>query len=208
MKLFLFGGAESSLWQFLPQLKLIEKVIHDIKPKQILHIPFARTIATEPERKWDWFNRHINIWDAKYLNASSDEDIKKAKNPLVFISGGWKSSNLVDEINKRPDLINFIKNAEYLVCESAGWKVLWEYFRDRDKIELGKGLWIIKNTIIEPHYSEKKKEKLLLQEIEESWMKYWIWIDCATAIEFNLEEFPKKWSKIWNGKIVIENNNS
>ena len=35
MKLFLFGGAEIQLGQFIPQLELIEKVILEIKPKQI-----------------------------------------------------------------------------------------------------------------------------------------------------------------------------
>jgi len=43
MKIFLFGGAEVNLGQVVPELKLIEKVLKKLKPKQILHIPFART---------------------------------------------------------------------------------------------------------------------------------------------------------------------
>jgi hypothetical protein len=71
MQIYLFGGAEVGQGQFLSQLKLIEQVILKCKPKQVLHIPFARTIATEKEWKDGWFKRYIDIGEIEYLNAAN-----------------------------------------------------------------------------------------------------------------------------------------
>jgi hypothetical protein len=63
MKLFLFGGAAThdGHSDVEPLLRLIEQTIKDINPTQILHIPFARTIASEPEWAGDRFHRYIHL---------------------------------------------------------------------------------------------------------------------------------------------------
>ncbi|MEI8090760.1 MAG: Type 1 glutamine amidotransferase-like domain-containing protein [bacterium] len=119
MKLFLFGGAEIQLGQFIPQLELIEKVILEIKPKQILHIPFARTKAKEIERELGRFTKNIHLDGIEYLNATNEEDIVKAENPLIFISGGGENMNLVHKIQENPTLRNLVQHAEYIIGESA-----------------------------------------------------------------------------------------
>ena len=211
MKLFLFWGSETELWQFLPQLKLIEKVIQDINPKQVLHIPFARTIASEPEWEDGWFKKHINIKEAKYLNAKNEDDINKADNPLIFISGGWKNLNLINQIKGDTKLLKLVNNATIIIGESAWAKILCEYFSKKgndENSDILPGLNIIKNTIIEPHYTERWRQNILIKNLEQSWVRYGIGIDSATAIELDTEEFPNKYKKIGDGKIDIKINAS
>ena len=81
---------------------MIEKIIRDINPKQVLHIGFARTVTDEEERAGDRFHRNIQITDIEYLNAENPEDIAKAENPLIFISGGSEPQRLINKINADP----------------------------------------------------------------------------------------------------------
>lgn len=210
MKLILFGGAELKNGMFLAQLKLFEKVFNVLKPKQILHIPFARPVATEIEWKGDWFNQHIHLRNISYLNAGKRTDMKKVKNPLIFISGGGGNVKLLKKIKLNSKLLKLVKNAKYIVAESAGAKVLGTYFREKGadpNSKMIKGLDIIKNTVIEPHYTERKRQKLLIKDMKETHVKYGLGIDCVTAIEFKNGEFPKKYKKIGIGNIYIKVNN-
>lgn len=63
MKIFLFGGAETSLGQVELELKLIEKVINGSGVSEVLHVPFARTDANEAQVEWrgDWFSKYIQL---------------------------------------------------------------------------------------------------------------------------------------------------
>lgn len=207
MKIILFGGAE--IGEVATELKQIEKVIKSLKPKQILHIPFARIKATEIEWSGDWFHRHIHLKGVIYLNAKNKADIKKAKNPLVFMSGGGNNINLIKKIKGSQELLKIIKNASNIIGESAGAKVLATYFRTKggdDKSKMEKGLDIIKNTVIEPHYTQRKRQKLLLKDMEQTGVKYGIGIDTLTAIEFEADKFPQKYKKIGTGLVVIKFN--
>ena len=209
MKIFLFGGAEFKDNMFLKQLELMEQVFNKLKPKQILHILYARPVATEIEWDGDWFNRHIKLKKGiEYLNANNKADIKKAERPLVFISGGQDNVGLLKKIKLNPTLLKLIKNADYIVGESAGAKILATYFRANGKYnysKMFKGLDIIKDTTIEAHYSERNRQKLLDKDLKESGVKYGLGIDCVTAIEFKSGEFPKKYKKIGTGNIYIKN---
>ena len=207
MKIFLFGGAEFKDNMFLKQLELMEQVFNKLKPKQILHIPYARPVATEIEWDGDWFNRHIHLKDVIYLNVENEDDMKKVKKPLIFISGGGANLNLLKKIKSNPKLLKLVKNADYIVGESAGAKVLGAYFREKGNDEnskVTKGLNIVKNTIVEPHYTERNRQKLLDKDLKESGVKYGLGIDCVTAIEFKNGEFPKKYKKIGIGNIYIK----
>jgi len=207
MKLFLFGWAEINLWQFEPQLKLIEKIIQDINPKQVLHIPFARTIASEKEWSDGRFERNIDIKWAEYLNAKDKSDIDKADSPLIVISGGGENVNLLNKIQDNPKLLKLIENSDYIIWESAWTKVLCAYFREKwsePNSNIARGLDIIKDTIIEPHYSERNRQDALVQGMEKTWARYGIGIDCATAIVFEVWKFPGEWSKIGDGIVDIK----
>ena len=175
--------------------------------EEILHIPFARTNGGKEGWKGDWFGRNIKLNKAKYFNAQNKEDILKVKNPLVLISGGRQSANLLRQLRKDYLLLDLIKNAKYIVAESAGAKVLAEHTRlgDNDGV-LVNGLGIIKDTVIEPHYLEKDRQKLLELEMEETGAKYGLGIDSMSGIEFDLNEFPQKYNKLGNGLFEIIDN--
>jgi len=207
MKLILFGGAEVDQGQFLPQLKLIEQVIKRIDPKQVLHIPFARSRVIEKEWDGDWFNENIHLDKTIYLNAKNEEDVDKANNPLIFMNGGGDNENLLNKIKENPKLLKLVENAEYVIGESAGAKVLGASVRKKgsdENSELMKGLNIIKNTIIEPHYTERNRHGILIKDMKESGLPYGIGIDCVTAIEFDLNEFPEKYNKIGDGLVEVK----
>ena len=207
MKIILFGGAEFKDNMFIKQLELMEQVFNKLKPKQILHIPYARPVATEIEWDGDWFNRHMHLKNVFYLNAENKNDMKKVKNPLIFISGGQDNVGLLKKIKSNSKLLKLVKNAECIVGESAGAKVLGSYFREKGSDENSKvikGLNIVKDTIIEPHYTQRNRQKLLEKDLIDSGVKYGLGIDCVTAIEFKNGEFPKKYEKIGIGNIFIK----
>ncbi len=206
MKLILFGGAEIGHGQVRSELKMIEKVIKRLKPKQVLHIPFCRIVATEKEWDGDYFNKHIHLKGVQYLNAKNGSDIAKAKKPLIFVSGGTNKENLMKKLKANPKLMHLVKNAKYIIGESGGATVLGTYFRSKDrsgKIKMAKGLNFIKNTVFKAHYIERKRQKELLQDMKYSGVKYGLGVDSMNAIEFSASEFPKKHKKIGNGRIKI-----
>jgi hypothetical protein len=200
MKLYLFGGAEKG--EARAELGLIEKVIKEINPKQVLHIPFARVRASWPEWKGDWFHRNINLGKIEYLKASRKKDMLKVKKPLIFISGGSSGLNLLRKLSKNKKLLNLIKKADYIVGESAGSKAMGEYQRVGD--DLVKGIGILKNTLVEGHYSQRKRQKVLLGEMQKTGVKYGIGIDTVTAMVIEVDKFPKKYTKIGKGKVELK----
>ena len=210
MKLYLFGWADAEIKEIEKQLKLFEDIIKKIQPKQVLHIPFARSPETEKALGGpDWFIKHIDLQWSEYLNATNPKDIEKAENPTIIITGGWQTGNLLEKVKSSPKLMALINNAKYIISESAGSMILADYARIKDKtgINLMKALWIIKDTIIEPHYTQRGYQQLLTQEMKEANVKYGIWIDEITGIEFDLKKFPHEWKKIWDGEVEIKENN-
>ena len=206
MKIFLFGGAE--VGETKHELKMIEKVIKQTKTKQVLHIPFARTTIDEEEWMPGWFKREINLEEGvEYLNAENKEDIAKANIPLIFISGGNQILNLKKELNENAILLSLVMNSPYVIGESAGAKILAKYFRKKtneNDYEMHKGLGIIENTVIEGHYTQRKRNDILKKFMELTNVKYGIGIDSITALEFDLEQFPATVKKIGDGLAEIK----
>jgi peptidase E len=205
MRVVLFGGAEVELGQVKQECKLIEAVILRVSPSQVLHIPFARTESSEPEWSDGWFERYIRIGPIEYLNANNQEDIKKAKHPLVFISGGHEHRNLMKKICSNPRLLELVRSAEYIIGESAGSMILGEYFwgREGGEQKIQRGLGVIKNTGIVAHYTQRSRQQNLRDLVQETNIQYGIGIDSMTAIEFNLDDFPAPYEKIGSGSIEI-----
>ncbi len=205
MKLYLFGGAEIPLHQVEPLKNLIKQVIVDFRPTSVLHIPFARLNPTEKEWREGWFKEIMKDTGIKILDARNDSDIDKATESVLFINGGIGRYDLINVITNNPKLFQLIKNAQYIVGESAGAMVMGEYQRGaRGESTIIRGLGILKNTIIEPHYSERSSQQLLADGMKKSGMKFGIGIDCVTAIVVDPQEFPGKWNKIGSGNIDVK----
>lgn len=206
MKLYLFWWAEE--WQAAHECKMIEAVIKSIAPTQLLHVPFARVReASRPERKGDRFHRHIDLGSIQYLNANNPDDLAKANNPVIFISGGNEHINLINSITQNPKILEFIQKAEHIIGESAWSKVLWSYYNSRDDQNnniLLPSLNIIQNTIIEGHYTQRNKAPAMDRAVKKSKAKYSIGIDSCTAVIFNLDQFPSKYETIGDGDVFIQ----
>ncbi len=203
MKLYLFGGAGG---EAAAELKLISDTIQSLHPKQVLWVPFARIQpGSEPDWTRDWPHRFMDWTGIEFLDASLEEDMAKVNDPLVFISGGSKGNNLMDELEKRPKLVEIITNASHVVGESKGSMALGTHFRDGKDISvpLRQGLGIIKDTVIEPHYTQKNGQGRLASTMEEVGARYGIGIDERTAIAFELTRFPTKWEKIGEGHVEV-----
>lgn len=210
MRLYLFGWSDAEIKEIERQLKLFEDIIKKVQPKQVLHIPFARSPETETAL-WgpDWFIKHINLQGSEYLNATHLADIEKANDPLIIITGGGQTANLLERIQWSPKLLELINNAKHIIGESSGSMILAEYTRIKNKTwsTLIQALGILKDTIVEPHYTQRKSQQLLTEEIQEKDMKYGIWIDEVTGMEFDLEAFPQEYAKIGEWNIEVKENN-
>ncbi|MFA5155652.1 MAG: Type 1 glutamine amidotransferase-like domain-containing protein [Patescibacteria group bacterium] len=208
MKLILFGGAESG--QAEREVRMIVQIINEIKPRQVLHIPFARITTNEAEWTGDWFGRYARLAGGiEYLNAARRGDIAKVKRPLVFISGGSQNFNLLKKLKASPRLRRLISEASVVIGESAGAMVLGAYLRSKGGpggSALVKGLGIIKDTIIEPHYTQRARQALLVQEMAETGARYGLGIDAMVAAEFMSGGFPRRIKKIGRGRVELKIN--
>lgn len=204
MKLYLFGGAETDQNQAPLLKKLIKDVILLLIPQQILHIPFARLHPSEEEWKEGWFKETMKDSGIEILDARNEKDIQKAKKPLIFINGGHGGYDLLSGVKNDKRLLQFIRCAENIIAESAGSTLMGQFQRGaRGEDKIIEGLGILKDTIIEPHYTERSRQQLLKDELQKSGMKYGVGIDSLTALVVDPSEFPKKWEKLGNGNIDI-----
>jgi cyanophycinase-like exopeptidase len=207
MKLYLFGGAEVNLNQVTPQIALINNVILALKPIQLLHVPFARTIIPKGEEShWpvDWIHSKMDLKGIDVLDARRQDDLHRADDPVILISGGKEKENLLSNIRSNSKLNHLIMTASHLIGESAGSAVIGEYLRlSDDKGTLIKSLGILKDTIIEPHYTERHRHTLLRKEMKQSGVKYGIGIDCVTALSFDKKDFPNTYEVIGTGLVEI-----
>lgn len=198
MNLFLFGGTSAKTFE--EQWKYIFSVVEKINPKQILFIPFASgkdNYALESSKLIKSISK-----STQFLDAYNDLDFQKALNPLIFVIGGNDHIGLINSINANHKIKELIFNCENYVGESAGAMVAGEYQRPaKHGSPLIKGLGLLPDTIIEPHYTERKRHELLPEEMKRGKIKYGIGLDEATGIHVNLSTYPKKWEKIGEGMV-------
>lgn len=195
------------LGQGQPMINLIKDRLIAINPKQVLYFPYCRTRVPEGEENvWGegWFARSMANTGIEVLEAHEEEDIRRADNPVIVISGGHEKEHALRVINEDARLKELIMNASVYIGESAGSMIAAEYICiDRDALEIIPGLGILKDTIIEPHYSEKKRQKQLRREVDASGAKYGLGIDCVTGAVFEVDQFPESYETIGNGSIEI-----
>lgn len=210
MKLFLFGGAEiDNPSRSVGLLKnLLKKTFLEINVKSILHIPFARPHSfPEDKGEWDdgWLNELLKDTGIQILDARKQEDINNSNNSAIFINGGPERRLLAESIKNNKGLLDKVFNSGYIVAESAGSMVMADYMRiSRTDDNVMKALGILKNVVIEPHYTERNYKQYLPGDMEKSGVRYGIGIDSATGIVCESTEFPNKWEKIGAGNIYIK----
>ena len=207
MTLYLFGGAELSLGQGQPMIDLIKETLINISPRQVLYLPFCRMKVPEGEEDvWGegWFVRSMADTGIEILEASKEEDIDRADNPVVVVSGGPDKRHALEMINNNRKLKELVINASVYIGESAGAIITAQHACiDRNKLEIIPGLGILKNAIIEPHYSERKYQELLRKEMKVSGAKYGIGIDCVTGMVFDLDKFPDSYEVLGQGSVEV-----
>jgi cyanophycinase-like exopeptidase len=209
MKLFLLGGAEIDQPERSVSLlkKIIKETFLQLNPKTILHIPFAR-LQPSPQDKgeWDegWFNALMSDTGIEIIDARKKLNDNKLTKAAVFINGGRERQTLLNTIRNNDQLQKAIANATHIVAESSGSMIMGEYLRiSRTNSDMMKGLGILKNTVIEPHYTERGYNRYLPDDLKKSGMKYGIGIDSATGIITDPHHFPEKWEKIGPGNVFI-----
>jgi len=205
MQLSPFGGG--IIEQIPILLKMIFSEIREINPSQVLLIPFAREVY-EPDSPWHekWFQEYVGSFksNVEFLDARNDSDRKKANVPMIYLSGGSTKQNLINTINSSSELQNLINNAKYIIAESSGAMVLGDYSRSfGEDSEIIKGLGILKDTIIEPHYFEKSRKSLLLNKIRTYNCSIGIGIDSNSGIRINTETGTDVLTPLGNGKYEI-----
>lgn len=208
MKLYLFGGAELGPDQGSVLKALINKALLEIKPKQLLYIPFARPVAPEKEKyMWGegWVTRDLNLEGVELLDARKEEDLAQAVNPAIFIPGGHERDNLYEKIISNKRLYKLVMNAENLIGESSGAMVTAEFrrtYRDGSQITT-KGLGILKDTIIEAHYVQRQRQQALRDEMEETGAKYGLGIDSDTGVLIDTVSFPEEYKILGSGLVEL-----
>ncbi|KKQ23344.1 MAG: hypothetical protein US40_C0017G0003 [Candidatus Roizmanbacteria bacterium GW2011_GWC2_37_13] len=210
MKLFLFGGAEIDLpSRSVSVLKnLMKETLVKIKPESILHVPFARFHLVKEDRgEWSegWFKEMMIDTGIAILDARNQSDINKANGSVIFVNGGSERRRLAEKVNRNKQLLKTILNAKYIVAESSGSMAMGEYMRaDHNENGMIKGFGILKNVVIEPHYTERNYKNFLPEDMKKSGMRYGIGIDSATGIVIDPQEFPEKWEKIGAGSVYVK----
>ncbi len=210
MKLYLFGGAEPNPSSVAQLIQMINDVLAEIQPKQLLHIPYARMMVPEGEVSlWGegWVSQKLHLDGIELLDARSSADLAKAEEPVIFMNGGLQRDNLYNEIIANPRLQELVLGADYVIGESAGSMVCAQYRRTyRDGKEVtAPGLGILKNTIIEAHYTQRQRHQLLRDEMKQSGARYGIGIDSVTGIVVDTATFPEKYEKIGDGLVELVN---
>lgn len=206
MKLYLFGGCETDQGQAPTLKKQINDIISNLKPKQLLHVPYARTDIPEGEEDvWGdgWVKRDLDLDGIELLDARNVADLEKAEKPLVFMNGGGQNFNLYQHITQNKKLHELVRNADVIIGESAGAMIHGAYFRaDKDgEVITTKGLGFLKDTIMEPHYSQRNRHQLLRDEVKELDVKYGVGVDSITAIVVDTETYPDEYETIGDGLV-------
>ncbi|KKQ96618.1 MAG: Cyanophycinase [Candidatus Woesebacteria bacterium GW2011_GWB1_39_12] len=206
MRLYLFGGAETDQGQ-APKLKqLINKVLAQIRPRQLLHIPYARIKVPKGEEDvWGegWVSKDLDLKEIELLDARNAFDIERADKPTIFMNGGPQIDLLYEKITSDKSLYNLVMNANFIIGESAGSMISGEYIRTykKNKAVVTKGLGILKETIIEAHYTQRRRYKLLRKEMKQVDAKYGIGIDSLTAAIIDTKTYPDKYQTIGYGLV-------
>lgn len=201
MILYLFGGY--SIQNGEVQWRLIEKELNDLSPSQVLYLGFAHSgksgaLSFFIREKLD------SLLGGKLLDASVENDLKAAVKPLVFIDGGQDCLGLLEAVSRNSQLKDIILSASHILGESAGAKFLGSKMRiGRDGSEAVDGLGLLRGSVIEPHYSQKQREKLLRKEMEDWGCPIGVGIDESCGIRMDPNTFPDEYEVLGDGLVEV-----
>lgn len=201
----LFGGGLSGQVDTL--LTLILDEIRYSGCKQVLLIPFARLDYTkEPEWHTNWYHEYFDLKapEIEFLDARRNDDLAKASNSLIYLSGGIEKELLLNSITGNTKLKKLVYSAPYIVAEFGGAMALGQYSR---KTIAGAGfvpgLGILADTIIEPHFIEKNRHDQLVREMNELDLTFGIGVDSNSGIRIDTSKPYGKATLLGNKKVEI-----
>ena len=202
MHLYLFGGTGPG--NFSTQRDLIFSIIKNKNPKQLLLVPFAsgRDSYVSLSKK----QLTSTFPSIELLHADNENHIERAAKPLIFVLGGRDHKGLFQSIVSNKRLESIIRNCENYIGESAGAMIAGTLQRASSELPespLMKGLGLLPDTIIEPHYTERNRHTLLREEMKIGRVKYGIGIDEASGIHIDLSNYRHTWEKIGEGEVSL-----
>ena len=128
----------------------------------------------------------------KIFDAEVDNELANAHGSIVYVLGGHRQFELLDLIHKTPILEDIIRSCPYYFGESMGAKLVGSKMRVGETgSPLVSGLGILKDTIIEGHYSQKQRQQTLRDEVKMGNMRYGLGIDEDAEVVTTPETFPK-----------------
>jgi cyanophycinase-like exopeptidase len=211
MILYLFGGAETDQGQAPQLIALINQVLDEIQPRQLLHVPYARTkVSPEEEYIWGegWVSRFLHVHSIDLLDARNKKDSARANNPAIFINGGSQRDLLYETIEANPELKEIIMSAPYVIGESAGAAVCGQFRRtyENNSMVIRPGLGLVKDSVIIAHYFYRSRQQELVDALKMSKANFGIGIDSLSGIKIDTARYPQAFTFIGNKKVKLVRN--
>ncbi len=181
----------------------IRNFVFEKKISQILFVGTAADTHLGP-LALEYFKNNAQLpSDIQILDAEIEAEVALANNPTVYVLGGKRQIELLDLISNNPTLEKLIRNCPYYFGESMGAKLVGSKLRiGAEGSPLVDGLGILEDTIIEGHYSQKKRQKALRDEVKSGNLKYGIGIDEDAELVTTPETFPK-FQKVGPGLVEL-----
>lgn len=180
-----YNGHEEIYW------KSIRDFIVGRSLTQVLFVGTAAETHQGP-RVLQFFREKIELPDSiQILDAEVPGELILAHNPIVYVLGGMRQMELINLMRTNPKLESIICNCPYYFRESVGAKLVGSKLRvGATGTTLVEGLGILKETIIEGHYTQKQRQQVLRDEIKTENLKYGLGIDEDAEVVTNPEIFP------------------
>ena len=112
---------------------------------------------------------------------------------------------LYKKITSNEKLCKLVMNADIIIGESSGAMIVGEFrpTYQNNKTIVTKGLGILKDTIIEAHYTQRDNHQALRDEMKMSGVEYGIGIDNNTGIIIDTKTYPKKYDVVGSGLVEL-----
>ena len=202
MKFYLWGGR--GIPTISEKKEAIKQIIQREGIKELLHIPFAgvgprHRISSRcmPEE----FRLFVEGLGVRYLDASYKEDIKEFDGKHIYINGGHYREFLLAMCNNSL-LLEKLQQAEIIIGESSGAMILGERVLNDRKSWFEKGLWLVGNTIIIPHYNTGRRQEEELQQLHKEEQEKTgcniLWIDETSFVRYENGEYGEAF---WMGGV-------
>lgn len=181
-----YNGQKQIYW------KQIKEFIFKKNISKILFVGTASETHLGPEAL-TFFKENIDLpKTVDVFDAEVENELAKAEAPMVYILGGHRQIELLDFINKNTNLDSAIRTCHYYFGESMGAKLVGSKFRIGESGgPLAHGLGILESTIIEAHYTQKKRQQALKDEVKNGKLKYGLGIDEDAEVVTTPETFPE-----------------